>query len=45
LNEMHQGIIRIRVQYAYGTPIEPEGIVSKWRNNYSVAVREKCKIV
>jgi hypothetical protein len=32
-------------QYADGSPIEPEGILSKWGNDCGVVVREKCKIV
>jgi hypothetical protein len=42
---MQQGIIRITTQYADRSPIEPKGVVSKWRNNCSVVAREKCKIV
>jgi hypothetical protein len=30
LNKMQQGIIRIMTQYADGSPIEPEGVLSKW---------------
>jgi hypothetical protein len=33
------------MQYTDGSPIEPEGVLSNWRNNYDVVVREKCKIV
>jgi hypothetical protein len=32
-------------QYADGSLIEPEGILSKWGNDCGVVVREKCKIV
>jgi hypothetical protein len=32
-------------QYADGSPIEPEGLLSKWQNYSSVVTREKCKIV
>jgi hypothetical protein len=42
---MQQGIIRIMVQYADGSPIEPEGILSKWQNDCGVVAREKYKIV
>jgi hypothetical protein len=42
---MQQCIIRIIAQYADGSPIEPEGVLSKWRNNYGVVAREKCKII
>jgi hypothetical protein len=28
-----------------GSPIEPEDVLSKWRNDCGVVVREKCKIV
>jgi hypothetical protein len=41
---MQRDIIRITVQYADGSPIEPEGVLSKWQNDYGVVVREKCKI-
>jgi hypothetical protein len=41
---MQQGIIRIMAQYADGSPIELEGILSKWRNDCGVVAREKCKI-
>jgi hypothetical protein len=30
LNEMQQGIIRITAPYVDGSPIEPEGVLSKW---------------
>jgi hypothetical protein len=30
LNKMQQGIIRITTQYVVGSPIEPEGVLSKW---------------
>jgi hypothetical protein len=45
LNKMQQAIIRITVQYVDGSPIEPEGVLSKWWNDCGVVVREKCKIV
>jgi hypothetical protein len=45
LNKMQQDIIRITDQYADGSPIEPEDVLSKWRNDYGVVAREKCKIV
>jgi hypothetical protein len=32
------------VQYADGSPIEPEGDLSKWQNDCGVVAREKCKI-
>jgi hypothetical protein len=41
---MQQGIIRITAQYADGSPIEPEGVLSKWWNDCSVVARDKCKI-
>jgi hypothetical protein len=38
------------VQYAYGSPIEPQAILSKWRNDYSarlsgprMMLQKKCK--
>jgi hypothetical protein len=30
LNKIQQGIIRITMQYADVSPIEPEGVLSKW---------------
>jgi hypothetical protein len=45
LNKMQQDIIRITVQYADGSPIEPKGVLSKWRNDYGVVAREKFKII
>jgi hypothetical protein len=44
LNKMQQGIISITAQYADATPIQLEGILSKWQNNCGVVAREKCKI-
>jgi hypothetical protein len=43
LNKMQQGIIRITLQYADGSPIEPKGVLSKWRNEYGVVKREKMQ--
>jgi hypothetical protein len=31
-------------QFLDGSPIEPKGVNAKWRNDYGVLVREKCKI-
>jgi hypothetical protein len=31
-------------QFPVGSPIEPKGILSKWRNDNDVLAREKCKI-
>jgi hypothetical protein len=45
LNKMQQGIIRITTQYTDGSPIDPEGVLSKWRNDYGVVERKKCKII
>jgi hypothetical protein len=45
LKKMQQGIIKITVQYADGSPIEPEGVLSKWQNDCCVVAREKWKIV
>jgi hypothetical protein len=45
LNKIQQGIIRITAQYSDGSPIEPEGILSKWKNDCGVVAMEKCKIV
>jgi hypothetical protein len=45
LNNMQQGIIRITVQYTDESPIELEGVLSKWQNDYGVVAREKCKMV
>jgi hypothetical protein len=41
---MQEGIIKVTTLFPYGSPIEPKGILSKWCNDYSVLVREKCKI-
>jgi hypothetical protein len=43
LNKIQQGIIRITTQYANGSPIEPEGVLSKWQNDCGVLVREKAR--
>jgi hypothetical protein len=45
LKKMQQCIIRITVQYADGSPIEPKGVLSKGQNDCGVVVREKRKIV
>jgi hypothetical protein len=45
MDKMQQCIIRITVQYANGSPIEPESVLSKWRNDCGVVVREKYKII
>jgi hypothetical protein len=45
LNKMQQGIIRITTQYADGSPIEPESVLSKWQNDCGVVAREKCMII
>jgi hypothetical protein len=42
---MQQDIIRIMAQYADGSPIESEDVLSNWQNDYSIVTREKCKIV
>jgi hypothetical protein len=33
------------MQYADGSPIEPGGILLKWRNKHVVVPREKCNII
>jgi hypothetical protein len=45
LNKMQQDIIRIMAQYADGSLIESEDVLSNWQNDCSIVVREKCKIV
>jgi hypothetical protein len=45
LNKLQQDIIRITAQYTDGSPIEPEGVLSKWRNDCNVVLTEKCKII
>jgi hypothetical protein len=45
LNKIQQDIIRITTQYTDESPIESEGVLSKWRNDYGVVAREECKIV
>jgi hypothetical protein len=42
---MQEGIIRITEQFSNGAPIGPSGVNFKWRNDYGVLAREKCKIV
>jgi hypothetical protein len=44
LNKMHEGIIKVTVQFLDGSPIESKGINAKWRNDFRVHAREKCKI-
>jgi hypothetical protein len=41
---MQEGIIKVMAQFPVGSPIEPKGVNFKWRNDYGVLVREKCKI-
>jgi hypothetical protein len=45
LNKMQDGIIRIMEQFSDGAPLGSSGVNSKWRNDYGVLAREKCKIV
>jgi hypothetical protein len=44
LNKMQEGIIKLTTQFPDGSPIEPKGISSKWRNDWGVLVREKFKV-
>jgi hypothetical protein len=41
---MEEGIVKVMIQFRDGSPIEPKGVHSKWRNDYNVLLREKCKI-
>jgi hypothetical protein len=41
---MQEGIIKVMTQFLDGSPIEPKGVNSKWRNDCGVPAREKCKI-
>jgi hypothetical protein len=41
---MQEGIIKVTTQFPDGSPIEPKGVNSKWRNDYNVLAREKYKI-
>jgi hypothetical protein len=41
---MQEGVIKVTTQFPDGSPIEPKSDLSKWRNDYSVLMREKCKI-
>jgi hypothetical protein len=43
LDKMQQGIIRITAQYTDGSPIEPKGVLSKWRNDCGVVVRKNAR--
>jgi hypothetical protein len=40
---MQQDIIRITAQYADGSPIEPKGVLSKWRNDCGAVVRKNAR--
>jgi hypothetical protein len=44
LNKMQEGIIKVTTQFPDTSPIEPKGVLSKWRNDCGVLAREKCKI-
>jgi hypothetical protein len=44
LNKMQEGIIKVTTQFPDGSPIEPKGVLSKWRNDCGVLAREKYKI-
>jgi hypothetical protein len=44
LNKMQQDIIRITTQYTNGSPNEPKGILSKWKNDRGVIARKKNAI-
>jgi hypothetical protein len=44
LNEMQQDIIRLTTQYGDGSPIEPKGILSNWRNDCGVVARENARL-
>jgi hypothetical protein len=41
---MQEWIIKVTAQFPDASPIEPKGVLSKWRNDYGVLAREKCKI-
>jgi hypothetical protein len=41
---MQQDIIRITTQYTDVSPIEPKGLLSKWRNDCGVVVRENARL-
>jgi hypothetical protein len=36
---MQEEIIKVMMQFPYGSPIEPKGVLSKWRNDYGVLAR------
>jgi hypothetical protein len=42
---MQEGIIKVTTQFLDGSPIEPKCVLSKWRKDYGVHAREKCKII
>jgi hypothetical protein len=44
LNKMQERIIKLTVQFPYGSPIEPKCVLSKLCNDCGVLAREKCKI-
>jgi hypothetical protein len=41
---MQEGIIKVTAQFPDGSPIEPKGVLSKWRNECGVLATEKYKI-
>jgi hypothetical protein len=41
---MQEGIIKVTMQFLDVPPIEPEGVLSKGRNDCGVLTRGKCKI-
>jgi hypothetical protein len=41
---MQEVIIKVTMQFLDGPPIEPEGVLSKGRNDCGVLTRGKCKI-
>jgi hypothetical protein len=45
LNKVREGIIKVTTQFLDGSPIEPKCVLSKWRNDYGVLARKKCKII
>jgi hypothetical protein len=40
---MQEEIIKVMTQFPAGSPIEPKGVLSKWRNDYDVLARKNVR--
>jgi hypothetical protein len=43
LNKMQEWIIKVMTQFRDGSTIEPNGILSKWRNDCGVLARDNVR--